>query len=26
MKVHVFWGDAKDFVTELRQRWEAHDA
>lgn len=26
MKVRVFWGDAKEFVTELRQRWEAYCA
>ncbi len=26
MKVRVFWGDAKEFVTELRQRWEAYHA
>jgi SIR2-like domain len=26
MKVRVFWGDAKEFVTEFRQRWEAHRA
>jgi hypothetical protein len=24
MKVRVFWGDAKEFVTEFRQRWEAY--
>lgn len=26
MKVDVFWGDAKEFVTEFRQRWEAYSA
>jgi hypothetical protein len=26
MKVRVFWGDAKEFVTEFRQRWEAYRA
>jgi hypothetical protein len=26
MKVQVFWGDAKAFVTEFRQRWEAYRA
>lgn len=26
MKVHVFWGDAKEFVTEFRERWEAYRA
>lgn len=25
-KVRVFWGDAKEFVTEFRQRWEAYSA
>lgn len=24
MKVRVFWGTAKEFVSELRERWEAH--
>jgi SIR2-like domain len=26
MNVRIFWGDAKDFVAELRQRWEAYHA
>ncbi len=26
MKVQVFWGEAKEFVTEFRQRWEAYRA
>jgi hypothetical protein len=26
MKVDVFWGDAREFVTEFRQRWEAYRA
>jgi SIR2-like domain len=26
MDVSVFWGDARAFCTELRQRWEAHDS
>jgi hypothetical protein len=21
-KVHIYWGDAKDFSKELRERWE----
>jgi len=26
MKVRVFWGEAKEFVTQFRQRWEAFHA